>query len=538
MSGAIPGLTKALVAELGRTQNNRNSTVVDLLRKRKIEIEQRVEVLSGELQRDYPEYFELITPRTYTLGSIQKLLSANEALALQFSSPIGLSTIVITHDNFGWGLLLPDRRRTDQVRVIQDWVDTFRQGLDQRACVAANPSSKSDGHSSKDRPTNDCNNFGSLPFDFKLAHKLYKELFGGFEALLRDKTHLIIVPTGPMVALPFNALVYAPPDTRLNGKDRYSKAPWLLKRHAISILPSIQSLATLRKARMASRATHPFIGFGNPLLQGRGPNDKWAKQAWARQDCKYFFETRESRLHESPRQFINTLLLKPFTNYFRGGLSDIRKLLRVAPLPETADEVCALAQLYKVEEDSVFLGSRATERMVKKMSANGKLGRTRVIHFATHGLLAEETERVSDTLSEPALILTPPANKASEEDDGLLTLSEISQLDLDADFVILSACNTAAGEGKNTESLSGIANAFFYAGARSLLVSHWHVDSNATVELITQTSKELLAKPRAGRATAAQQAMLKLIRSSGKYSHPAYWAPFMVVGESGASRTR
>jgi hypothetical protein len=97
--------------------------------------------------------------------------------------------------------------------------------------------------------------------------------------------------------------------------------------------------------------------------------------------------------------------------------------------------------------------------------------------------------------------------------------------------VILSACNTAGGGVNSAEALSGLARAFFYAGARSLLVSHWHVDSQATVALITQVFEAQERNPKIGRAGALRQAMLSLIKSKQRTWHPAYWAPFVVVGE-------
>ena len=117
---------------------------------------------------------------------------------------------------------------------------------------------------------------------------------------------------------------------------------------------------------------------------------------------------------------------------------------------------------------------------MKRLSETGELAQYRIVHFATHGALAGQ---VSDK-SEPGLLLTPPATP-SEEDDGYLTASEIAGLKLDADWVILSACNTAAADAPNAGALSGLARAFFYAQARALLVSHWEVNSEATVKLVT-----------------------------------------------------
>jgi CHAT domain-containing protein len=139
------------------------------------------------------------------------------------------------------------------------------------------------------------------------------------------------------------------------------------------------------------------------------------------------------------------------------------------------------------------------------------------------------------SLAEPALLITPPTS-ATEEDDGLLTASEVAQLQLDADWVVLSACNTAAASESGQEDLSGLARAFFYAGARALLVSHWYVDSIATVSLITRTFDALKVEPAAGRAEALRRAMAGLIAEGRGMEHPARWAPFVVVGDAGAAR--
>ena len=129
-------------------------------------------------------------------------------------------------------------------------------------------------------------------------------------------------------------------------------------------------------------------------------------------------------------------------------------------------------------------------------------------------------------------MLTPP-DKATDEDDGLLTASEVTQLKLDADWVVLSACNTAAGVRELTDgdSLSGLARAFFYAGARAVLVSHWAVDSEAAVALITKAFDEMKAGRKVGRAEALRRSMVALIERGGRYAHPAVWAPFVVTGE-------
>jgi CHAT domain-containing protein len=188
-----------------------------------------------------------------------------------------------------------------------------------------------------------------------------------------------------------------------------------------------------------------------------------------------------------PMQVTSRRLRAAPEKFFRSALADVEEIRAQTPLPETADELCAVAQSMGASVGRIYLGEKATETALKRLSAEGTLARARVVHFATHGLLAGETKTLVASKAEPALIQTPPA-QASENDDGLLTASEIAQLRVDADWVVLSACNTAAGESDKpgAKALSGLARAFFYAGTRALLVSHWAVNSEATVHLITQ----------------------------------------------------
>jgi hypothetical protein len=158
----------------------------------------------------------------------------------------------------------------------------------------------------------------------------------------------------------------------------------------------------------------------------------------------------------------------------------------------------------------------------------------RVVYFATHGLVAGDIAG----LGEPSLALTLP-KQPTELDDGLLTASEVAQLKLNADWVVLSACNTAAADKPGAEALSGLARAFFYAGARALLVSHWSVDSEAATRLTTSTFALMKADPKLGRAAALRDAMLAYMNDKGSplNAYPAFWAPFSIIGEGAESST-
>jgi CHAT domain-containing protein len=345
-------------------------------------------------------------------------------------------------------------------------------------------------------------------------------LFGEIEDLIRDK-HLLIAASGPLTQFPFQVLVAAKPQ----GNDK--NVAWLARSHAVTVLPAVSSLKALRRVSKPSAATRPMIGFGNPLLDGnpaeRPWEANWAKLAKERQTCIRLGQEMASVTRRS-RGVLR--LTTP------GGRADLGHLRSQTPLYDTADELCAVAKELKLFADDILLGAKATEGTIKQLSQNGRLAQYRVVHFATHGALAGEIEGTA----EPGLILTPPREQ-SDADDGYLSASEVGALKLDADWVILSACNTAAGGAKGAEALSGLARAFIYAGSRALLVSHWAVDSAATVKLVTYAVGSTARDSTLGRAAALRSAMLTMIDGTdARQAHPYFWAPFIVVGEGAAAK--
>jgi CHAT domain-containing protein len=216
---------------------------------------------------------------------------------------------------------------------------------------------------------------------------------------------------------------------------------------------------------------------------------------------------------------------------FRGAAVPVAVLRGMSRLPGTREELLLMAKTLGADpRTAVYLGEQATKPRVIELNRLGRLGRARVLAFATHALLAGDLE----ALAQPALVLSPPA-EPTDEDDGLLSLEDVLGLRLPhTDWVILSACNTAADDGSG-EALSGLARAFFFAGARALLVSHWGVDDTATRTLMTEL---FLGYARAGsrsRGEALRRAMLAVLKQSrgdtAYFAHPFAWAPFFLVGE-------
>ena len=331
---------------------------------------------------------------------------------------------------------------------------------------------------------------------------------------MKDKRSLLVVPWGALTALPFHLLVTEKPAAAIPDKfEGYRDAAWLLKRHAVSVLPSVASLKTLRVYARKEQGTKPMTGFGDPQFSPsqEGAGDKRGA-------------AKPGAVKSAARGVTNAA----YTDFWQGAGVDRARLAQALPqLPDTADELNAVAKDLGVSASDIHLGQDASETTVKR----APLADYSIVYFATHGLVAGDVKGVA----EPSLVLSIP-KQPSELDDGLLTSSEVAQLKLNADWVVLSACNTIAGDKPGAEALSGLARSFFYAGARALLVSHWAVDSEAATRLATSTFERLKADPKLGRAEALRQAMLAYLgdASSPRNAYPALWAPFALIGEGAA----
>ena len=478
-------------------------------------IDARIKEIDKELSANFPDYAELVSPAPISVDEVQALLSDDEALVLFLNTDeLGAAP----EESFIWVVTKTASRWVRSAlgtEALAKEVQALRCGLDEAAwdgprCAQLTGQSYTDADRFAGKP---------LPFDHARAHRLYQALFGQVEDLIKDK-QLLIVPSGALTQLPFQVLVTAPP---ADSDDR--SAAWLIRNHAITILPAASSLKALRRMTRPGAAAKPMIGFGNPLLEGPdGTYVQLAKLARDNKTCAAVSEVNAASAAEAEAAARGVAPIQT-----RGGLADVLFLHQQVPLPETADELCAVARDLHADASDIYLGARATEREVKRLSRAGELAQYRVVHFATHGALSGQVTGNA----EPGLLLTPPS-VPSEEDDGYLTASEIAALKLNADWVILSACNTAAGGAQGAEALSGLARAFIYAQARALLVSHWAVNSNATVKLITGAMSRLADDKTVGRAEAMRQSMLALIdKGEPQEAHPAYWAPFVVVGEGG-----
>jgi CHAT domain-containing protein/tetratricopeptide (TPR) repeat protein len=481
-------------------------------------IENQIDEIDAILVNKFPNYAALANPQALSAKEVQAGLQATEAVVQFFIDEKQTLAWVVTRDAVRWQSLPLG------ASALANEVAALRCGLDNSAWApdaAPKPGSASAQSQSRCSQILGASGGDTLPFDLGRAHALYVTLLGPFDEQIKDK-QLLFVPSGPLTTLPLQVLVTRAPDVSMIGTEAYVKAAWLGLRQPITVLPSVSSLKSLRTAVRRSAAPNPFAGFANPLLTGTSGTDR---SAWSRQTCAPVTPASQQIAELSSQR-------GAISDYFQGEFAEVNVLRRQPPLPETADEVCFVAKALGAAPDAVFLGAAASERKIKSLSASGALKSWRVLHFATHGLVAGETRTLVANRAEPALLLTPP-EVASEEDDGLLTASEAANLRLDADWVILSACNTASTDGTpGAEALSGLASAFLYAGARSLVVSHWYINSEAAVSLITRMFGELARQPDISRGEAMRRSMKALVQQGGTKAHPSYWAPFVVVGEN------
>jgi CHAT domain-containing protein len=326
---------------------------------------------------------------------------------------------------------------------------------------------------------------GALPvFDTGAAHELYDLVLGPVAPSLDGANGLTVAPSGPLLSIPFGLLLTGNADPQA-----LAQAPWLIRRLAISHVPAPANFVSLRKLAGTSRASSPWFGFGDfqpiPLTL--------AERSFPANACQ----------------------------------ESARELAGLPRLPFAGRELQAARQLLGAQPSDELTGRAYTAAAVQR----ARLSNYRVLHFASHALLPAELK----CENEPAIVTSAPVD-ARDASGALLTASEISALDLDADVVILSACNSGGpGGGGPTggESLSGLARAFFFAGARSMLVTHWSVNDQASAFLVADSLRRLTAAPSAGLAEALRQSQLALLGGTvPALAHPFFWAPFALIGES------
>jgi CHAT domain-containing protein len=425
---------------------------------------------------DFPRY-RVVDRNTITLADLQALLRPGEAYYK-----------MMTVGNDAYGIFVsPSTARAFRLAATPAQLDNQVNNLRNTISVIENGQNL------------------TYPFNVALAHQMYQELFAPVDPDLAGVTHLIFEPDGAMLRLPPNLLVMTQAGVDAyrarvarNADDEFDfrGIEWLGRQRDISTSVSARAFRDVRRAP-ASSGRAEYIGFGEN--QRVGP--------------------------AAPLASTGTRSMGP------GGIDcSWPALAWNNPISATELNVAkqAIGSTVGGEAD-IVTGAAFSDTSIKQRA---NLDQYRIVHFATHGLV---TGPRPECPAQPALL----TSFGGPDSDGLLTFSEIFDLHLDADLIVLSACDTA-GQGTETAaeaagvtasdfSLDGLVRAFVGAGSRIVVASHWPVpvDFNATQSLI---SGLFTAPPGTGTAAALRRAELALM-DRAETSHPYYWSGFAVVGD-------
>lgn len=491
---------KLLSSALGALDGSHNPSLIGELRGRYDRLLGERASVEAELTERFPAYADLASPVPLTVSETQTLLGPQEALVsfmLTGDPKVPGFVFAVTAEGGDWGWIEDSeevKRLSGELRSLMVGGDRGAKSLSQRVSPAE--------LRAKEIPA--------------LAHRLHELLLGPVASTIKAKRDLIIVPDPYLADLPVHLLVSEQPPPETGAAQSFKSARWLIRDHTVTVLPAVSSLRALRqRATRASSAAKPFLAFADPVIGHGGPM-QCAKA------------NTPAQLASAARGIVEIgsgALFRSGLSVDGQSLADVESVRALPRLADTRCEAMAISAAIGGTQSGLFFDDRATETQLKGLNDAGALADYRVLLFATHGLAPGDMGS-----AEPALVLTPPT-QATSTDDGLLTASEVAGLVLDADFVVLSACNTASAGAAGGHSFSGLARAFFYAGAKSLLVSHWPVHSDAAVKL---TTRALAAGPDVTRSEAIRLAMLSMIDDPNELqdADPVRWAPFSLVGES------
>jgi CHAT domain-containing protein/tetratricopeptide (TPR) repeat protein len=469
-----------------------------------------------EIKQKFPAYAELVSPKPPNVQEIRTTLADNEAmLSFYFGQDSAFVWAVPKSGPIAFAAV------NAKIGDVETKIRKLREALEPQAAMIS------------DIP----------PFDLKLGYELYELLLKPVESGWKPAKNLIVVTNGAFGLLPLSLLPTAPSEVKDDEEPLfagYRQVPWLARTHAVTSIPSAAALRTLRQLPPGKAGRGGLVAFGDPYFN----KDQQSEAESAAPVVEANLATKELDVDKMDAKVQTAdagtsatrgAPLKRRSSPKLEGV-DSAEIGLLPRLPDTADELKSIALALQEDPSKVlFLGKDAKESAVKTMNLSG----FKILAFATHGLVPGEL----NGLTQPALALSAPA-VTGEDGDGLLTMEEILGLKLDADWVILSACNTGAGAGAGAEAASGLGRAFFYAGTRALLVTNWSVHSQSARQLVTDLFKRQAEDPKIGRSEALRQAMLSLmdgpgyLNSEGKtefaYAHPLFWAPYTIIGDGGA----
>jgi CHAT domain-containing protein len=501
----LEAVYKNLISQRSAPPDRQLPAVIAAMEARIVSLQKGQQSDLAEIRRQFPQYDALVSPRPADLATVRKSLQPNEALLSIYVTPGG---------SYVWATGKEGSLHFHFSPMTTVWVAGMVKRL--RASVDL-------GSMATDQ----------MRFDIEAGSALYQELLAPVQAAWEKADTLLVVANESLGQIPFSLL---PTANVAPGKaeaglplSQFRQTPWLARKVAIAYAPSISALVTLRLLPAIKGQRDPFIGFGDPDFgasaekTANGPGGNRGAKSGAR-------GTRNLKITHAPvwDENITSADAIPAAPAAQQGTP------LLTSLPDTRDEILAIGTALGADIPThTFFGTQANRTNALRID----LQNHRVVAFATHGLIAGDLPG----LDQPALALAPQTGR--DIYDGLLKLEDILKLSLSADLVVLSACNTAAADGSGAEAVSGLGRGFFYAGARSVLATHWPVETVSARELVTLLFQRYARDGKMTRAKALQQAMLEVIdrgvaldgrgKAEFSYAHPAFWAPYALYGDPG-----
>jgi len=430
------------------------------------------------LQTDYPAYYALKYPKPVSLEKLQKeVLQADEIMLIYNVREDSTDLWIVGKQEFSMFNLALTKEQ------IQQKVTAFREiGVESMMEELEKAKNKQNAELKRHLQGAVAD---SLPEFVEVSHALYQQLLpkAARELVANAKT-LYIVPTSALYKLPFEALVTVPDE---------KEPQYLIQDYAIAYLSSASLLETLRSStRRDTEEREPFLAFADPVFpcsQKTGDNST-----------------------------VRGLRTRAYRDLLGVGAC-------IPQLPATKDEALNIAKLFDVTSENLYLGERASRENVLELNKDKDLSYFRYVLFATHAVLPDELSYIK----QPTVLLSHP------EKGGYLTMADVFGLEMNADLVTLSACNTGRGKNVTGEGVVGLTRAFMYAGTPAVSVSLWYVNSKATQQLNQALFSQL--KNKRPLAESLRQAKLAMLKGKldgeleGIYHHPYFWAGFVVFGD-------
>lgn len=513
----------------GRLEQAEALKVAARMREQIADLEKKRQQALSDIAKAYPEYNRLVRPVSPDLNEVAKSLAPGEAFVSVYAGFERTYVTAVLSD----GTVALNVADLNEAKIA-GFVKSIRRSLDPG-----------------DVP------LGKIPaFDFDASYSIYKSLFEPLQSQLSSAKVWTVSVSGSLGTLPLALLTTAAhrhsPDPKLLFSE-YQGAPWLNKRVAIAYSPSASATIALRKLPPGNQARKTFLGIGDPQFGERVQVAAAATRSIVARDKplglrNMKFQRDQAKTLEAietagPELDVSKVKTSLPSEALKAADAEIQSrsapvaatrqeeaIPDIPPLPDTRDEIIAIARSLGADpqQDAIF-GAEASRERVMSTPLNDR----RILAFATHGLIPGDMPG----LNQPALTMS----YSRDPRDSLLKLEDILKLKLDADWVVLSACNTGAADGIGGEAISGLGRGFFYAGSRALLVTHWPVESESAKKLVTEIFSRY--SKQTSRAISVQQAAQDLIDSKGyvdpasgrqvySYAHPMFWAPYTLVGDA------